>query len=64
MDNQNTKYKHRKMLSELDMRLNYKVIKAKLDAKMRREENREIGKTREMVKQMLIKEMKEQRYKR
>lgn len=61
IDNKNMKYIHKKMLSEMDMRLDYKVIKAKLEAKMRREEMREIVKTRELVKQRLIKEMKAQR---
>ena len=63
MGGENIKYKHRKMLSELDMRQDYKLIKIKLEAKMRREEMREIIKTREVVKQKLIKERKEMRFK-
>lgn len=63
MGGKNIKYKHRRMLSELDMRQDYKLIKIKLEAKMRREEMREIIKTREVVKQKLIKERKEMRVK-
>ena len=63
IESKNIKYKHRRMLSELDMRQDYKLIKIKLEAKMRREEMREILKTREVVKQKLIKERKELRNK-
>jgi len=60
-DHTNIKYIHKQMLSEMDLKLNYKLIKTKLEAKLRRDETREILKTREAVKKKLIQEMKAQR---
>ena len=46
------------MQKEMDLTLNYKVIKAKIEAKWRRDGLRELAKTREIVKAKLIQEMK------
>ncbi|CAI2369954.1 unnamed protein product [Moneuplotes crassus] len=59
--NKNQKYIFKKMQEEMDLTLNYKVIKAKLEAKCRRDGMRELAKTKEIVKQKLIQEMKDQR---
>lgn len=55
----NLKYKHKKMMSEMDLRLNYKVIKATLEAKLRREQMRELSKTRENIKHKMAQAYKE-----
>lgn len=43
----------------MDLRQDYKIIKAKLEAKMRREQMREITKTREVIKQTMNRVNKE-----
>jgi hypothetical protein len=58
MDHRNQKYVYKKMGEEMDLALNYKLIKAKIEAKIRRDEIREIFKTRVMIKQRLVREMK------